>query len=117
MSDIIGKRLNSMRGKRSRREIAETLGCKEQTYTSWEMGRTEPNGLWLVNLSRFYNTTTDYILGASDIRDVSTVPPKESSPPDDASVLATAKCDTCPLVGIIHRQLSAIERLSGKNEQ
>ena len=49
-------------------QIAEFLGCNRTVYRRYEKGdRDIP--LWaLIKLAEYYNTSTDYILGLTNIR-------------------------------------------------
>ena len=50
-------------------QIAEFLGCNRTVYRRYEKGdRDIP--LWaLIKLAEYYNTSTDYILGLTNIRE------------------------------------------------
>ena len=47
----------------SQKEIAEFLNVKQNTYSQYETGKRQLPIDVLIKLSKFYNTTTDYILG------------------------------------------------------
>lgn len=50
----------------SQEDLAIILNCKQQTYSNYENGtRTLPYEM-LIKLSKFYNVTTDYILGLTN---------------------------------------------------
>ncbi len=51
-------------------EIAKQLGVKRYTYAKWEQGRAEPSIIDLINLSKIYNCSIDYIVGNSDDFDI-----------------------------------------------
>lgn len=52
----------------SQKEIAELLNVAERTYSGYETGsRTIPYEA-LIKLAKFYNTSTDYILGITNDR-------------------------------------------------
>ncbi len=51
----------------SQEELCKIIGYKQQTYSCYETGnRTLPYEL-LLTLAEFYNTSTDYILGRTNI--------------------------------------------------
>ncbi len=49
------------------RNLAEYLGCTQQTYSRYETGELEPSVRVLEKLAYFYATSVDYLLGLSDI--------------------------------------------------
>ena len=51
-------------------KIAKTLSCSRQAYSNYELGlRDIPTDI-LIRLARFHNTTTDYLLGLTDEREI-----------------------------------------------
>ncbi len=48
---------------KSARKFAEEIGIKYTTYYGYETGSREPGSDTLVALAKYYNVTTDYILG------------------------------------------------------
>ena len=52
------------------KEIADILGISQQYYSEYESGnRTIPIN-HLITLAKFYNTSIDYIVGLSDVRNI-----------------------------------------------
>ena len=51
----------------SQQEIANKLDVSRVAYTNWENGNREPSYDNLINLSILLETSTDYLLGISDI--------------------------------------------------
>ncbi|MGM9884540.1 helix-turn-helix domain-containing protein [Streptococcus hyointestinalis] len=49
--------------KLTQKEIAEQIGIKQNTYSDWETGRTQPNLDYLSKLAHILDTTTDELLG------------------------------------------------------
>ena len=49
-------------------QIAEYLSIKQNTYSQYENGQRQIPLDSLVALAKFYKTTTDYILGLTDIK-------------------------------------------------
>ena len=47
----------------TQRELAETLHCSQQVYSNYELGQRDIPTDVLIKLSKFYNVSTDYILG------------------------------------------------------
>ena len=48
------------------REMAEILHCSQQAYANYELGQRDIPTSILIALARYYNTSTDYILGLTD---------------------------------------------------
>lgn len=48
-------------------DLARILNLSQRTYSRYENGSNIPIDV-LIKLARFYNTTTDYLLGLSDIK-------------------------------------------------
>ncbi|MCM1022827.1 MAG: helix-turn-helix transcriptional regulator [Prevotella sp.] len=56
------------------RHLAEYLHCTQQTYSRYENGGLQISLPHLISLTYFYDVSTDYILGLTDVR-------KRPSPP------------------------------------
>ena len=52
----------------TQKEMAKILHCSQQVYSNYELGQRDIPTAVLIALARFYETTTDYILGLSDQR-------------------------------------------------
>ena len=50
----------------TQKEIAAYLNIKQNTYSQYENGQRQLPLDALIALARFYNTSTDYILGLTD---------------------------------------------------
>lgn len=50
-------------------KLSDLLNCKQQTYSNYENGKREIPYELLIKLAEFYNTSTDYLLGITDIKD------------------------------------------------
>ena len=50
----------------SQKEIAEFLNVKQNTYSQYETGKRQLPVDVLIKLAKFFNETTDYILGLED---------------------------------------------------
>lgn len=64
------KRLKELRVKKGlyQRDIAEMIGTSQKQYSRYETGTEMPYSL-LVKLSNFYEVSTDYMLGKTDIKE------------------------------------------------
>lgn len=47
-------------------ELAEKLNSSQKQISKWETERIEPNIFWLCKIAKFFNVTTDYLLGLED---------------------------------------------------
>ena len=53
----------------TQKEMAKILHCSQQVYSNYELGQRDIPTAVLISLARFYETTTDYILGLRDQRE------------------------------------------------
>jgi HTH-type transcriptional regulator, competence development regulator len=69
---MLASRLASLRKekKRTQQDMADYLGITRPAYTAYELGNRQPDYEMLQKLADFFETTTDYILGRSDERDI-----------------------------------------------
>lgn len=63
---LLGSRLKKLRGKRNQEDIAKAVGLTRASYSHYENDRVEPDINTLQNLSKFFNVTTDYLLGLTN---------------------------------------------------
>lgn len=61
---------------KTQEEIAKVLECKREVYRRYEKGIYEIPTWALIKLAKYYNTSTDYILGLTNIREPNN-PPQE----------------------------------------
>lgn len=61
-------RLKDLRDDRDlyQRHIAEYLNCKQQTYSRYETGEVQPPLEVMEKLSKYYETSVDYLMGLTD---------------------------------------------------
>lgn len=50
----------------SQMQLANKLNISQSAIAKWELGKTEPTASALILLSKFFNESTDYILGLQD---------------------------------------------------
>ena len=64
----LGKRLKELREERglTQKELANLLEMNPVTYLHYEKSQREPPLALLAEFSRFFDVTTDYLLGLSD---------------------------------------------------
>ena len=53
----------------SQRELAQVLNCSQQAYSNYELGQRDIPSAILIQLAKFHNTSVDYLLGLTDIRE------------------------------------------------
>lgn len=56
----------------SQNDVAKAIGVSQVTYSNYENGRRTPSNFTLLSLSKFFNVTTDYLLGITPNPDFST---------------------------------------------
>ena len=63
--EVVGDRLRSLReaAGKTQGDISKLLGTTQQIYSRYETGKNELPLHHLINLSNFYNVSTDYLLG------------------------------------------------------
>lgn len=54
---------------KTQKEVAEYLFCDQSLYSKYERGIRDVPVEIIIKLARFYNTSTDYILGLTDIKE------------------------------------------------
>ena len=61
-------RLKDLREDRDlvQKEVAAILGIDQRVYSNYETGKREIPTRFVVKLAKFYNTSTDYILGMTN---------------------------------------------------
>lgn len=64
------KRLRDLREEHNltQREMGEILCCSQRVYSNYERGDLDIPTDILIRLSKYYNVSTDYILGLTDKR-------------------------------------------------
>ena len=50
----------------SQEELSKEVYFNQSTISKWEKGAREPNIKVLVSISKFFNVSTDYLLGLED---------------------------------------------------
>ena len=50
----------------TQKQLASKLNISEDCVYNWEKGRSEPSILDLINLSNYFNTSIDYLVGRVD---------------------------------------------------
>ena len=65
---MIGKRIKELRLelKISQETLAEAIKVHASAVSLWESEKTEPKASYIVSLAKYFNVTSDYLLGLSD---------------------------------------------------
>lgn len=63
------RRIRDLREDRDllQKDLAKILRCTQVCYSNYEMGKRDIPTEVLIQLARFYHTSTDYLLGLTDI--------------------------------------------------
>ena len=69
----IGKRIRELRKEMdcTQSKLADVLGVTQDSISLWENGKRIPDTQYIITLAKFFNVTSDYLLGLSD--DVSNI--------------------------------------------
>ena len=64
------ERLKDLRKKMgiSQKTLVETLQISQQLVVGWETGRSTPNLLMLIKISKLFGVSVDYLVGETDIK-------------------------------------------------
>lgn len=66
MGDRMFLRLRDIREDKDKTQIAELLGCSQQTYSRYESGKAQMSYQTLDYLVNYSDTSIDYLLGRTD---------------------------------------------------
>ena len=68
MDNILGKRLKELRiqNEKLQKDIANYLSITTSAYGYYEKGERQPNPEILLKLAKYFNVSTDYLLGRTD---------------------------------------------------
>lgn len=72
-------------------EIAKIIGISASAYGYYEQGKTTPDPETIITLSKFYDVSTDYLLGLSNSKKYSTVKDSEDLPKEALQELENFK--------------------------
>lgn len=50
----------------SQMQLSQQIGLSQSAIAKWELGKTEPTASAIIILAKFFNETTDYVLGLED---------------------------------------------------
>lgn len=68
---MIGKRLKDLRQNKRKtlEEVSTAVGVARSTYAGYESEHREPPNEIIISLADYYNVSTDYLLGVTDLPD------------------------------------------------
>ena len=68
MNTMIGQRIKELRieSKTSQEVLAKAIGVHPSAVSLWESGKNEPKASYIIGLAKFFNVTSDYLLGISE---------------------------------------------------
>lgn len=94
----IMKNLKDLRKNRNltQEDLAKELFTNNQSISNWETGLSEPDINTLIRLAKFFNVTTDYLLGLEKTDDISQIKERYY------------KLDKNELIEIINKQLDLL---------
>lgn len=66
---MIGESIKTLRIEKnmSQQALAEEIGVSQKAIDYWERGVNEPKESYIIKLATFFNVSSDYLLGMSDI--------------------------------------------------
>ena len=61
-------RVKELRAERgiSQMQLAKELKISQSAIAKWELGKTEPTASAIIAVAKYFNETTDFILGVTD---------------------------------------------------
>ena len=51
----------------TQKTVADAIGVTLSAYSNYEQGLREPNNQILINICKYYDVTSDYLLGIEDL--------------------------------------------------
>lgn len=68
MENKISKRIYELRKEKniSQHTLSQEIGVTQKAIDFWEKGINEPKASYIISLAKYFNVTTDYILGLED---------------------------------------------------
>lgn len=109
---MLGNRIKSLREAKGlkQEELAQKVSVSPSAIGMYETNKREPNNEIILKLAEFFNVSTDYLLGKSDIRNPEEI---KNVPFANASGLDTTGLDEEDLKEL-QKQVDYIKKLKGK---
>ena len=118
--DVFISRLSALRKakKITQQQMAEIIHISRTGYSSWEQGLSQPSLVHLVKLCQYFNVSSDYLLGMTDIMKPQQSPVSED---DRISNILTVEVPRDPFSDLSEKQRALVENLlatmRSQNEQ
>ena len=66
--NVLGERLKALRAEKNigQNLLAKELGLSNASISYWETGKQEPTAEAIFKLAKYFNVSSDYILGLTD---------------------------------------------------
>ena len=96
MSASLAERLRELRGSASQCEIANKIGVKQTSYSSWERGVKDPAAQTVAQIASTFGVSADWLLGLCDNREragQASVAPNLARLKDAATIVLTRSED------------------------
>ena len=119
MKKSFGDRLESLRGGKTQKEFAKTLGIPLTSYTNWVLGLRQPNIDAVARICSQLGISSDWLLGLNDrhsepITATNSAVNTNGNTRINVSAPVTSTSETNRLLAIIERQQETIDRLLAK---
>ena len=72
VTDIFSIRLRSLRGSKNQNDVAKEIGISRGALSYYESGERRPDINTLYAIAKYYNVSSDYLLGITDVCSPST---------------------------------------------
>lgn len=91
---MLGKRLKYLRKElnKTQNEVAESIKISRANYSHFENDRNEPDGEILNRLADYFDVTTDYLLGRSNVSKPAEIKQVEKNDWISVPIVGTIKC-------------------------
>ena len=68
MKKTLGDRIFKLRKEKgiSQSFLAKEIGATQKAIDFWEKGINEPKATYIINLAKFFNVSSDYLLGIEE---------------------------------------------------
>ena len=107
---MLGKQIKALRlhYHLTQKEMADSLGLSRSTLAGYETEHKQPSHEVLINIAKTYHTSTDFLLGLSNMIAIDSIPFPELSPEDEEVLLYYRKLGKIDRQWIIGQMLDSI---------
>ena len=90
----------------SQKQFSKSLNVAQNTISQWETGQRDIDSTTLIKIAKFFNVSTDYLLGLTD----SPSPiAREKTPSCQEEVIQDLECITPDMTGEIRQYISYLK--------